>query len=274
MGAVIFARRYEGWADFGADGDPELLLDEIELLRSTLGLSEAVRTATGRHNKGDHDASGATQRAPDAEAVPEDVPVLQSESSAEEASPAAGGGSSSERMAGEPEAAAGGRGLRRNRSDDGGGEPTNPAAKVRAGRAPGRPPNGAGRGRGKKQYTRKAKLTPPHREGEPMLWAIGFEPPAPSPHPHQPPAPSPPAPSPQPPAPSPRKRSGLYKIDNFWAFVWFPPFRRSQKPEMQEIHRGLGNGAARTPWPTASSRHPSSAPRTTWSKPARGTWRT
>ena len=34
MGAVIFARRYEGWADFGADGDPELLLDEIELLRS------------------------------------------------------------------------------------------------------------------------------------------------------------------------------------------------------------------------------------------------
>ena len=75
-----------------------------------------------------------------------------------------------------------------------------------------------------------------------MLWAIGFEPPAPSPHPHQPPAPSPPAPSPQPPAPSPRKRSGLYKIDNFWAFVWFPPFRRSQKPEMQEIHRGLGNG--------------------------------
>ena len=49
VGAVIFARRYEGWADFGADGDPELLLDEIELLRSTLGLSEAVRTATGRH---------------------------------------------------------------------------------------------------------------------------------------------------------------------------------------------------------------------------------
>ena len=30
----------------------------------------------------------------------------------------------------------------------------------------------------------------------------------------------------------------------------------------------------RTPWPTVSSRHPSSAPRTTWSKPARGTWRT
>ena len=39
-----------------------------------------------------------------------------------------------------------------------------------------------------------------------------------------------------------RKRSGLYKIDNFWAFVVFPPFRRSQKPEMQEIHRGRGNG--------------------------------
>ena len=30
-----------------------------------------------------------------------------------------------------------------------------------------------------------------------------------------------------------RRRSGLYKIDNFWAFVWgsFPPFRPSQKPE-------------------------------------------
>ena len=154
VGAVIFARRYEGWADFGADGDPELLLDEIELLRSTLGLSEAVRTATGRHIKGNHDASGATQRAPDAQAVPEDVSVVQSESSAEaqEASPAAGGGSSSERVDIEPEAAAGGRDLRgRNRSDDGGGEPANPAAKVRAGRAPGRPPNGAGRGRGKKQ---------------------------------------------------------------------------------------------------------------------------
>ena len=39
-----------------------------------------------------------------------------------------------------------------------------------------------------------------------------------------------------------RKRSGLYKIDNFWVFVGFPPFRRFQKPEIQEIHRGLGNG--------------------------------
>ena len=39
-----------------------------------------------------------------------------------------------------------------------------------------------------------------------------------------------------------RKRSGLYKIDKFWAFVGFPPFRLSQKPEIQEIHRGLGNG--------------------------------
>ena len=39
-----------------------------------------------------------------------------------------------------------------------------------------------------------------------------------------------------------RKRSGLYKIDNFWAFVGFPPFRRSQRPEIQKIHRGLGNG--------------------------------
>ena len=36
-----------------------------------------------------------------------------------------------------------------------------------------------------------------------------------------------------------RKRSGLYKIDNVWAFLGFPPMRRSQKPEMQEIHRGL-----------------------------------
>ena len=152
VGAVIFARRYEGWADFGADGDPELLLDEIELLRSTLGLSEAVRTATGRYNKANHDASRATQRAPDAEAVPEDVSVLQPESSDEEASPAAGGGAGLQPLAGEPEAAAGGRELRgRNRSDDGGGEPTNPAAKVRAGGAPGCPQNGAGRGRGKKQ---------------------------------------------------------------------------------------------------------------------------
>ena len=39
-----------------------------------------------------------------------------------------------------------------------------------------------------------------------------------------------------------RKRSGLYKIDNFWAFVGFPSFRRSQKPEIQQIRRGLGNG--------------------------------
>ena len=93
VGAVIFARRYEGWAYYGEEHDQELLLDEIELLRSTLGLSEAVRTATGRHIKGDHDASGATQRAPDAEAVPEDVSVVQSDSSDEEASPAAGGGS-------------------------------------------------------------------------------------------------------------------------------------------------------------------------------------
>ena len=36
-----------------------------------------------------------------------------------------------------------------------------------------------------------------------------------------------------------RKRSGLYKIDNLSAFVSFPPFRRFQRPE---IHRGLGNG--------------------------------
>ena len=77
VGAVIFARRYEGWAYFGEEHDQDLLLDEIELLRSTLGLSEAVRTATGRHIKRDHDASGATQRAPDAEAVPEDVPGLR-----------------------------------------------------------------------------------------------------------------------------------------------------------------------------------------------------
>ena len=39
-----------------------------------------------------------------------------------------------------------------------------------------------------------------------------------------------------------RKRSGLYKIDKFCAFVGFPPFRRSQKPEIQETRRGLGNG--------------------------------
>ena len=82
VGAVIFARRYEGWAYYGEEHDQDLLLDEVELLRSTLGLSEAVRTATGRHIKGNHDASGATQRAPDAEAVPETLSVLQSESSA------------------------------------------------------------------------------------------------------------------------------------------------------------------------------------------------
>ena len=45
----------------------------------------------------------------------------------------------------------------------------------------------------------------------------------------------------------------------------------SHKPE--RICYGI-DVVARTPWPTASSRHPSSAPRTTWSKPARGTWRT
>ena len=39
-----------------------------------------------------------------------------------------------------------------------------------------------------------------------------------------------------------KKKSGLYKIHKFWAFVEFPPCRRSQKPEIQEINRGLGNG--------------------------------
>ena len=29
----------------------------------------------------------------------------------------------------------------------------------------------------------------------------------------------------------------------YFGLLWgFPPFRRSQKPEIQEIHRGLGNG--------------------------------
>ena len=37
-------------------------------------------------------------------------------------------------------------------------------------------------------------------------------------------------------------KSGLYKIDNYWAFVGFPPFRRSQRPEIQQNHSGLGNG--------------------------------
>ena len=27
-------------------------------------------------------------------------------------------------------------------------------------------------------------------------------------------------------------KGGLYKVDNFWAFVKFPPFRRSQRPEI------------------------------------------
>ena len=135
VGAVIFARRYEGWAYYGEEHDQDLLLNCC-----------APRWAFPR--------PFARRRAVISKEImmPLDVSVVQSESSAEEASPAAGGGSSSERMVGEPEAAAGGRGLRgRNRSDDGGGEPANPAAKVRAGRAPGRPPNGAGRGRGKKQ---------------------------------------------------------------------------------------------------------------------------
>ena len=52
-----------------------------------------------------------------------------------------------------------------------------------------------------------------------------------------------------------RERSGLYKIESFWAFVriprsrksrksegaletQFPPFRRSQKPEIQQIQPG------------------------------------
>ena len=38
------------------------------------------------------------------------------------------------------------------------------------------------------------------------------------------------------------KRSGLYKIDNFWAFVRIPSFQRSQRPEIHEIQKGLGNG--------------------------------
>ena len=39
-----------------------------------------------------------------------------------------------------------------------------------------------------------------------------------------------------------RKRSEHCEMDDLAAFVGFPPFRRSQKPEIQEIHRGLGNG--------------------------------
>ena len=38
------------------------------------------------------------------------------------------------------------------------------------------------------------------------------------------------------------QKSGLHKTDNFWTVVGFPPFRRSQKPEIQQIRRGLGNG--------------------------------
>ena len=36
-----------------------------------------------------------------------------------------------------------------------------------------------------------------------------------------------------------RERSGYCKIDNFGAFVEFPPFRRPQKPEIQEIQGAL-----------------------------------
>ena len=36
-----------------------------------------------------------------------------------------------------------------------------------------------------------------------------------------------------------RKRSGLYKIDSFWALVVFPSIRRSQRPQMQEIEEAL-----------------------------------
>ena len=47
------------------------------------------------------------------------------------------------------------------------------------------------------------------------------------------------------------ERTGLYKVDKFWAFVGFPPFRRSQKLEIQEIHRGVemasGKGARSPP---------------------------
>ena len=35
-----------------------------------------------------------------------------------------------------------------------------------------------------------------------------------------------------------QKRSGLYKIDKFWAFVGFPPCRRSHNPEIQENPQG------------------------------------
>ena len=53
-----------------------------------------------------------------------------------------------------------------------------------------------------------------------------------------------------------------------------PPLVFKLNSHKPDLHGTTWSGAARTPWPTASSRHPSSAPRTTWSKPARGTWRT
>ena len=47
-----------------------------------------------------------------------------------------------------------------------------------------------------------------------------------------------------------RNRSGLYKTDNFYAFVGFPPFRRSQKPEIQKstgaLEMASGKGADST----------------------------
>ena len=45
-GAAIFARRYMGWE---ISNDPEWLVEEVERLRSTMPLSKAVRTATGKY---------------------------------------------------------------------------------------------------------------------------------------------------------------------------------------------------------------------------------
>ena len=92
VGAVIFARRYEGWADFGADGDPELLLDEIELLRSTLGLSEAVRTRRAVISKGTMMPLERRNEPQMLRQFQKMYPSYNLKSSAEEASPAAGGG--------------------------------------------------------------------------------------------------------------------------------------------------------------------------------------
>ena len=136
VGAVIFARRYEGWAYFGEDARP----------RPAPRRDRAAALHTGPLRGRSHGDGPSYQKRTmmplERRNEPQMLRQFQKMYPSYNLNPLMRRrhqqlveAQASQPVAGEPEAAAGGRDLRgRNRSDDGSGEPTNPAAKVRAGR--------------------------------------------------------------------------------------------------------------------------------------------